>query len=332
MAMTHNNYVHQGSQKLKLLDQVRYAIRAKHYSFRTEEIYIQWIRRFILFHNKRHPKDMGAKEVGQFLSDLAVTHHVAASTQNQALSAILFLYQAVLRQEIGWLNEVVRAKKPRKLPVVLTQEEAKAVLNGLSGIPWLMASLLYGSGLRLMECIRLRVKDVDFAYNNIVVRDGKGGKDRVTVLPLNVKTQMQRHVHDVKKLHEQDLEKGFGRVYLPYALERKYPNADREWAWQYIFPATKRSIDPRGGIERRHHVSKLVLQRAVKAAIRKAGIAKAASCHTFRHSFATHLLEAGYDIRTVQELLGHRDVNTTMIYTHVLNRGGRGVRSPVDLL
>jgi integron integrase len=332
MATTHNNYVHQSSQKPKLLDRVRYAIRAKHYSFRTEEIYIQWIRRFILFHNKRHPKDMGADEVGQFLSDLAVRHHVAASTQNQALSALLFLYQVVLRQEIGWLNEVVRAKKPRKLPVVLTQEEVKTVLNGLSVIPWLMTSLLYGSGLRLMECIRLRVKDVDFAYNTIVVRDGKRGRDRVTVLPLNVKVQMQRHVHDVKKLHEQDLEKGFGRVYLPYALERKYPNADREWTWQYIFPATKRSIDPRGGIERRHHVGKLVLQRAVKAAIRKAGIAKAARCHTFRHSFATHLLEAGYDIRTVQELLGHRDVNTTMIYTHVLNRGGRGVRSPVDFL
>jgi integron integrase len=330
--MIHSNDVHPGSQKPKLLDQVRYAIRSKHYSFRTEEVYIQWIKRFILFHNKRHPKDMGAEEVGQFLSDLAVTHHVAASTQNQALSAILFLYQRVLRREIGWLNEVVRAKKPRKLPVVLTQEEVKAVLHNLSGISWLMASLLYGSGLRLMECIRLRVKDVDFAYNHIVVRDGKGGKDRVTVLPLNVKAQLQPHMHDVKRLHDQDLENGFGRVYLPHALERKYPNADREWAWQYIFPATKRSIDPRGGIERRHHIGRLVLQRAVKAAIRKAGIAKAASCHTFRHSFATHLLEAGYDIRTVQELLGHRDVNTTMIYTHVLNRGGRGVRSPVDLL
>jgi integron integrase len=332
MAMTHNNYAHQSSQKPKLLDQVRYAIRAKHYSFRTEEIYIQWIRRFILFHNKRHPKDMGADEVGQFLSDLAVRHHVAASTQNQALSALLFLYQVVLRQEIRWLNEVVRAKKPRKLPVVLTQEEVKTVLNGLSGIPWLMTSLLYGSGLRLMECIRLRVKDVDFAYNTIVVRDGKEGRDRVTVLPLNIKVQMQRHVHDVKKLHEQDLEKGFGRVYVPYALERKDPNADREWTWQYIFPATKRSIDPRGGIERRHYVGKLVLQRAEKAAIRKAGIPKAASCHTFRHSFATHLLEAGYDFRTAQELLGQRDVNTTMIYTRVLNRSGRRVRSPVDFL
>ena len=330
--MTQINHVYQGSQKPKLLDQVRYVIRAKHYSLRSEEAYTQWIRCFILFHNKRHPKDMGAEEVSQFLSDLAVTYHVAASTQNQALSAILFLYQEVLRQEIGWLHGVVRAKKPRKLPVVLTQDEVRAVLNSVSGTSWLMASLLHGSGLRLMECIRLRVKDVDFAYNHIVVKDGKGDKDRVTILPLNVKAQMQRHIQGVKKLHEQDLEAGFGRVYLPYALERKYPNATREWAWQYIFPAAKRSIDPRGGIARRHHVSKLVLQRGVKAAIRQAGIAKAASCHTFRHSFATHLLETGYDIRTVQELLGHRDVNTTMIYTHVLNRGGRGVRSPVDLL
>lgn len=318
--MTQINHVYQGSQKPKLLDQVRYVIRAKHYSLRSEEAYTQWIRCFILFHNKRHPKDMGAEEVSQFLSDLAVTYHVAASTQNQALSAILFLYQEVLRQEIGWLHGVVRAKKPRKLPVVLTQDEVRAVLNSVSGTSW------------LMECIRLRVKDVDFAYNRIVVRDGKGDKDRVTILPLNVKAQMQRHIQGVKKLHDQDLEAGFGRVYLPYALERKYPNATREWAWQYIFPAAKRSIDPRGGIARRHHVSKLVLQRGVKAAIRQAGIAKAASCHTFRHSFATHLLETGYDIRTVQELLGHRDVNTTMIYTHVLNRGGRGVRSPVDLL
>jgi integron integrase len=330
--MTPMKHVYQDGQKPKLLDQVRYAIRTKHYSIRTEEAYVQWIRRFILFHNKRHPKDMGAEEVGQFLSDLAVTRHVAASTQNQALSAILFLYQEVLRQEIGWLDQVVRAKKPRKLPVVLTQDEVKSVWHGLSGTAWLMASLLYGSGLRLMECLRLRVKDVDFAYNQISVRDGKGDKDRVTVLPLNVKVPLQRHLQNVARLHARDLEEGFGRVYMPYALERKYSNANREWAWQYIFPAATRSIDPRSGIERRHHVSKLVLQRAVKAAIRKAGIAKAASCHTLRHAFATHLLEAGYDIRTVQELLGHQDVNTTMIYTHVLNRGGRGVRSPGDLL
>jgi integron integrase len=313
------------------LDQVRYAIHAKHYSLRTEEAYVQWVRRFILFHNKHNPKDMGAEEVRQFLSDLAVNHHVAASTQNQALSAILFLYQHVLRQEIGWIDDVVRAKKPKKLPVVLTQEEVKMVFNSLSRSAWLMATLLYGSGLRVMECIRLRVKDVDFAYNHIVIRDGKGDKDRVTTLPLNIKPPLERHLQDAKKLHDQDLAEGFGRVYLPYALERKYPNANQEWAWQYVFPAINRSLDPRTGIERRHHVSRLVLQRAVKAAIRKAKIAKAASCHTFRHSFATHLLEAGYDIRTVQELLGHKDLNTTMIYTHVLNRGGRGVRSPVDL-
>jgi len=326
------NHSYQGSQKPKLLDQVRFAIRAKHYSLRTEEAYVLWIRRFILFQNKRHPKDMGAEEVRQFLSNLAVNHHVAASTQNQALSAILFLYQHVLRQEIGWIDEVVRAKKPRKLPIVLTREEVKAVLNGLSGTAWLMATLLYGSGLRLMECIRLRVKDVDFSYNHIMVRNGKGDKDRVTMLPLNVKEPLQHHVQEVEKLHDQELQEGFGRVYLPYALERKYPNATREWAWQYVFPAARRSIDPRTGIEQRHHVSKLVLQRAVKGAMWRAKIAKAASCHTLRHSFATHLLEAGYDIRTVQELLGHKDLNTTMIYTHVLNRGGRGVRSPVDLL
>jgi integron integrase len=242
--MSQLNHAYQGRQQPKLLDQVRYAIRAKHYSLRTEEAYVQWIRRFILFHNKRHPRDMGAEEVRQFLSDLAVNHHVAASTQNQALSAILFLYQHVLRQGIGWINDVVRAKKPKKLPVVLTQEEVKIVFNSLSGSAWLMATLLYGSGLRLMECIRLRVKDVDFAYNHIVVRDGKGDKDRVTMLPLNVKAPLEHHLQDVKRLHDQDLAEGFGRVYLPYALERKYPNANQEWAWQYVFPAASRFARP----------------------------------------------------------------------------------------
>jgi integron integrase len=275
---------------------------------------------------------MGAEEVTQFLSDLAVNHHVAASTQNQALSAILFLYQAVLNQEISWLKGVVRAKKARRLPVVLTREEVKSVLGSFSGTTWIMASLLYGSGLRLMECVRLRVKDIDFSYSHIMVRDGKGAKDRITMLPLNVKDRLLQHLQDVRKLHAQDLKEGFGSVYLPYALETKYPNANRQWAWQYVFPAAKRSTDPRSGIERRHHVGKLVLQRAVKEAVRKAAIPKVASCHTFRHSFATHVLEAGYDIRTVQELLGHKDVSTTMIYTHVLNRGGRGVQSPVDVL
>ena len=311
---------------------MRLAIRTRHYSIRTEEVYVQWIRRFILFHHKRHPKEMGANEVSQFLSDLAVNRRVAASTQNQALSAIVFLYQEVLKQEIGWLDDVVRAKKAKKLPVVLTREEVKAVLTTLSGSKWIMANLLYGSGLRLMECIRLRVKDVDFSYNHIVVREGKGDKDRVTMLPLNVKNPLHQHLQEVRKIHDQDLKEGFGNVYLPHALERKYPYVNREWGWQYVFPAAKRSTDPRSGTERRHHVSPLVLQRAVRESIRQTGIIKAASCHTFRHSFATHLLEAGYDIRTVQDLLGHRDASTTMIYTRVLSRGGRGVQSPADLL
>jgi len=316
----------------RLLEQVREAIRVRHYSLRTEQTYVGWIKRFILFHGKRHPRDMGGQEVQQFLSHLAVAGHVAASTQSQALSAVLFLYQQVLKQDIGWLEEVVRAKQPQRVPVVLTQDEVKAVLAHLAGTTWIMATLLYGAGLRLLECLRLRVKDVDFTYNQIVVRDGKGRKDRVTMLPQQVKAPLQRHLHDVQQLHEQDVQAGAGHVYLPYALERKYPNASREWIWQYVFPATRLSRDPRTGIIRRHHVHKLVLQRAVHAAVRKANITKLASGHTLRHSFATHLLEAGYDIRTVQELLGHKDVSTTMIYTHVLNRGGRGVRSPADLL
>jgi integron integrase len=316
----------------RLLEQVREAIRVRHYSLRTEQTYVGWIKRFILFHGKRHPRDMGVQEVQQFLSHLAVAGHVAASTQSQALSAVLFLYQQVLKQDIGWLDDVVRAKKPHRVPVVLTQDEVKAVLAHLSGTTWIMATLLYGAGLRLLECLRLRVKDVDFTYNQIVVRDGKGRKDRVTMLPQQVKAPLQRHIHDVQQLHAQDVQAGAGHVYLPYALERKYPNASREWIWQYVFPATRPSRDPRTGIIRRHHIHKLVLQRAMHTAVRKANITKPASGHTLRHSFATHLLEAGYDIRTVQELLGHKDVSTTMIYTHVLNRGGRGVKSPADLL
>src|SRR5215510_3744705 len=316
----------------KLLEQVREVIRTRHYSLRTEGTYLGWIRRFILFHGKRHPREMGRQEVQQFLSHLAVTGHVAASTQSQALSAIMFLYQQVLKQDIGWLDEVVRAKQPHRIPVVLTQDEVAAVLRRLSGTTWIMATLLYGSGLRLMECIRLRVKDVDFFYNQIVVRDGKGRRDRVTMLPQNIKMPIQRHLQDVHQLHAQDLQAGAGHVYLPYALERKYPNASHEWVWQYVFPAAQPSRDPRTGIVRRHHVHKLVLQRAVQAAVRQASLSKAASCHTLRHSFATHLLAAGYDIRTVQELLGHKDVRTTMIYTHVLNWGGRGVKSPAGLL
>jgi integron integrase len=250
------------------------AIRTKHYSIRTEEAYVQWIKRFILFHNKRHPKEMGADDVSQFLTHLAVNQHVAASTQNQALSAILFLYQEVLKQEVGWLDDVVRAKKAKKLPSVLTREEMKAVLGCLSGTKWVMANLLYGAGLRLMECIRLRVKDIDLSYNHLVIRNGKGDKDRVTVLPLNVKPLLQQHLQEVRRLYERDLEEGFGCIYLPYALERKYPHANREWGWQYVFPSAKRAVDPRTGIERRHHVSPLVLQRAVKEAIWQAGIAK----------------------------------------------------------
>ena len=319
-------------QQPKLLEQVRDAIRTRHYSLRTEEAYVQWIRRFILFHDKRHPQDLGAAEVQQFLTDLAVTHHVAAATQNQALSALLFLYKAVLQQDIGWIENVVRAKKPKKLPVVLTRDEIKVVFQHLSGPTWLMASLLYGAGLGLMECLRLRVKDVDFASHHITVRNGKGGHDRITMLPGIVQESLQRHVQNVQHLHARDLAEGFGRVYVPYALERKYPNASRDWVWQYMFPAAQRSTDPRSGLERRHHVAPLVLQRAVKAAIRRAGIPKAASCHTFRHCFATHLLEQGADIRTVQELLGHKDVKTTMIYTHVLQRGGLGARSPIAWL
>jgi integron integrase len=304
----------------------------RHYSLRTEEAYVQWIRRFILFHNKRHPRDMGAEEIRQFLTDLAVTHQVAASTQNQALSALLFLYRNVLCQELGWIEHIVRAKKPHRLPVVLSRDEVKAILQGLSGPHWIMASLLYGSGLRLLECLCLRVKDIDFVSNQITVRDGKGGQDRVTMLPLNLKNALRQHLQGVKSLHEREVSEGFGSVYLPDAFATKYPNASRDWVWQYVFPAGKRSRDPRIGIMRCHHVAPLVLQRAIKSAVRRAGISKAVSCHTFRHTFATHMLENGTDIRTVQELLGHKDVRTTMIYTHVLHRGGRGARSPLDVV
>ena len=318
--------------KPRLLDQVRNEMRVRHYSIRTEEAYVQWIRRYILFHKKRHPKEMAETEINQFLSYLAVERHVAASTQNQALSAILFLYKRILKKEIGFVGDVVRARRTKRLPVVLTRKEVQSVLSNLTGTNWLMTSLLYGSGLRLMECVRLRVKDVDFSYNQILVRDGKGQKDRVTMLPQNLKQPLLHQLARTKELHEEDLSEGFGRVYLPYALSRKYPNADREWGWQFIFPSSKRSPDPRAEAIRRHHRYPQNLQRAVKQAIRKAGIHKPASCHTFRHCFATHLLEKGYDIRTVQELLGHKDVKTTMIYTHVLNRGAGGVQSPADFL
>jgi len=316
--------------KLKLLDQVSEVIRFKHYSLRTERTYREWIKRFILFHGKRHPQEMGPAEISRFLSDLAVNGRVAASTQNQAFNAILFLYREVLHQEMGQVEDVERAKRPARLPVVLTKAEAERVLAGMTGTFQLMAKLLYGSGLRLMECVRLRVKDVDFAANQVVIREGKGFKDRVTMLPESLQPALREHLERVKLLHEQDLKAGHGSVYLPYALERKYPSAGREWGWQYVFPAASLSRDPRSGLVRRHHVNEQGLQRAVKEAVRLAGIAKPASCHSLRHSFATRLLENGYDIRTVQDLLGHASVVTTQIYTHVMQKPGLGVRSPLD--
>jgi len=316
--------------KPRLLDRVREAIRARHYSRRTEKAYVDWIKRYIFFHHKRHPIEMGAAEVTAFLTALAVQGKVAASTQNQALSALLFLYREVLGVQLPWLDSVVRAKSPQRLPVVLTREEVRTVLGQLDGVPRLMAVLLYGAGLRLLECCRLRIQDVDFARNQIVVRDGKGHKDRVTMLPAAVKTSLAAHVTRVREQHQADLRQGAGWVELPWALARKYPNAGREWAWQWMFPATRIYVDRGSGQRRRHHLHESVLQRVVKVVVRSAGIGKRATCHTFRHSFATHLLEDGYDIRTVQELLGHRDVATTMIYTHVLNRGPAAVCSPAD--
>ena len=321
--------------KPKLLEQVRDVIRRKHYSIRTEQIYTDWIRRFILFHGKRHPQEMAEKEVAQFLTHLARDRNVAASTQNTALSALLFLYKEVLKQEIGWLEGVERAKKPVRLPVVLSREEVRALFAHLQGRERLMAGLLYGSGLRLMEAVRLRVKDVDLAQARLTVRDGKGGTDRMTMLRLKLAQALEGHLQKMKAQHEEDLEAGFGSVYLPHALARKFPRAEREWIWQWVFPSPRLSLDPRadGATEkRRHHVAESALQLAVKRAAVAAGLQKAATCHSLRHSFATHLLENGYDIRTVQELLGHKDVATTQIYTHVMNRGGRGVISPFDAL
>lgn len=315
-----------------LLKQVQEAIRIKHYSIRTEEAYLYWIRKFIAFKNGGDPKDMGSSEVRDFLAHLVTKCNVAKSTQNQALCALLFLYHEVLHTGLEWIDDLEWSKRPSRLPVVFSREEVRAVLEKMKGSKWLMASLLYGSGLRLLECLRLRVKDVDFAYHQIIVRNGKGDKDRATILPQSLESHLTEHLDKVKELHQKDLSEGFGCVYLPYALDRKYLYAEREWCWQYVFPSGNRSVDPRGdGVIRRHHVAETVLQKAVKQAIRDADIHKAASCHTFRHSFATHLLENGYDIRTVQELLGHQDVKTTMIYTHVLNKGAHGVKSPLDL-
>ena len=314
----------------KLLDQVRGKIRLKHYSIRTEQAYVDWIKRFVLHFGKRHPRDLGAAEVEQFLTHLAVAGKVAASTQNQAKSALLFLYKEVLALELPWLDNVAQAKAPKRLPVVLNRDEVQAVLSRLSGTHWLIASLLYGSGMRIMECLRLRVKDVDFKRREVLIRDGKGFKDRVTMLPGSLAASLETHLVKVRGLHEADLQQGYGTVYLPNALDKKYPNAGREWGWQYVFPSAKLSADPRSGEIRRHHVQDQSVQRAVKQAARDADLIKPATPHTFRHSFATHLLEGGYDIRTVQELLGHSDVSTTMIYTHVLNKGGKGVISPLD--
>jgi integron integrase len=323
---------HPNPEQPRLLDRVRDALRLRHYSYRTEQTYIQWIKRYIWFHDRRHPAEMGAAEVTAFLSHLASDREVSASTQNQALASLLFLYGVVLEVQLPWMKEIERAKRPVRVPVVLSVEEVKALLGRLRGTKWLMASLLYGAGLRLRECLNLRVKDLDFDYQQITVRDGKGGKDRVTMLPAGLQEPLRTHLVRVRALHEQDLAEGFGRVELPFALDRKYPNAAREWGWQYVFPSKHRSTDPRSGEIRRHHVFDSVLPRAISQAARDAHLAKPVGSHTLRHSFATHLLAAGHDIRTVQELLGHVDVSTTMVYTHVLQKGGHGVKSPFDRL
>ena len=317
-------------QPPKLMDQVRAAIRVHHFSRRTEDAYVTWIRRFIIFNGKRHPRKMGAAEVTRFLTSLAEKDRVSASTQNQALAALLFLYREVLRMDLPWLEGITRAKATRRLPVVLTRKEVSRIMSRLSGLPQLMAMLLYGTGMRLMECCTLRIKDVDIERNQITVRFGKGAKDRVTLLPSSIKPALRSQMESVRTMHERDLRRAAGWVALPDALQRKYPNAGRELAWQWLFPATRTYLDSTTRQRRRHHLHESVLQRDFRQAVLRAGITKPATCHTLRHSFATHLLEDGYDIRTVQELLGHRDVATTMIYTHVLNRGPAAVRSPAD--
>ncbi len=316
----------------KLLDQVRYAIRVRHYSRRTEEAYTHWIRQFIVHHGKRHPREMGADHVAHFITWLAITKHVSASTQNQALCALLFLYRDVLRHDIGDLPAVPRARQPDTVPVVLSRDEVAAVMRHLTGVDWLIVALLYGSGIRLQECLSLRVKDVDFARNQLVVRRGKGQKDRFSVLPAGLKAKVEVHLTQVRQLHNRDLAAGLGRVTLPGALQRKYPNASTDWGWQFVFPAARICRDPEFGPPTRFHLHESAVQKAVARAARNAGLVKRVGPHTFRHCFATHLLEDGQDIRTVQELLGHRDVRTTMIYTHVLARGPLGVRSPFDRL
>lgn len=324
--------LHHDARSPRLLDQVRDVLRREHYSISTEKTYIQWIRRYIYFHNKEHPANLGSSHIEAYLSYLARHKNVSPSTQNQALNGILFLYRKVLKMELPWMNDIVRAKRKKRLPVVFTKSEVKALLSQFDGTKWLIYSLIYGSGFRIMECLRLRVKDIDFHYKEIMIRDGKGGKDRVTLLPEQLIEPLRMHLDRVKELHEQDLKAGFGTVYMPYALERKYPNASGEWGWQYVFPSKNISRDPRSEAMRRHHLDAKNIQRQMKQAIRSAGIIKPGSVHTLRHSFATHMLEDGYDIRTVQELLGHSDVKTTQVYTHVLRKGGLGVRSPLERL
>jgi integron integrase len=316
---------------VKLLDQIAETGRLKHLSRRTIDAYQDWCKRFILFHDKKHPQDMGVDDIRAFLSHLAVEKNVAASTQNQALQAIRFMYIDVLKVKISTIEGVERAKKPKRIPDVLTKDEVKAVLNQLDGRNRLMVSLLYGSGLRLLECFRLRVKDIDFGLHQIVIREGKGGKDRTVPLPRSLEEPLRLHLDKVKALHQEDLAAGYGEVYLPNALARKYPNAGKEWIWQYVFPASQRSVDPESGVTRRHHLDESVLQKAVRAAAKKAGLSKRVNCHIFRHSFATHLLMDGYDIRTIQELMGHEDIRTTQVYQHVMRQMSRAaVRSPLD--
>ena len=317
-------------QQPRLLDRVRDAIRLRHYSLRTEQAYIGWIKRYIYFHDKKHPDSMGEPEITRFLSYLATQRKVSASTQNQALSSLLFLYKEVLNHELAWLDDVVRAKRPKRLPVVLTKQQLTVLFSMMKETNLLIAELMYGTGMRLMECLRLRIKDVDFDYKHILIREGKGNKDRVTVLPESLTSRLQQQITYAQNLHNSDIAEGFGRVYLPFALSRKYPNANRELGWQYVFPSYNRSHDPYDGEVRRHHLDEKNVQRAIRNAAKRAHFNKPVSSHTLRHCFATHLLESGYDIRTIQSLLGHKDVKTTMIYTHVMNKGAMGVLSPMD--
>ncbi|MBW2561252.1 MAG: integron integrase [Deltaproteobacteria bacterium] len=325
-------FVDESGKQPKLLDRMRLALRARHYSRRTEQTYCHWVKKYIYFHNVRHPDEMGEAEINQFLTHLAVKGKVSASTQNQALSALLFLYRRVLDREVGDLGDVIRARKPTRLPVVMTKDKVRAVLKNLAGSKLLMANIMYGGGLRLMECLRLRIQDIDFQTGSITVRSGKGDKDRTTMLPNSIKDTLKEHIAAVKKIHCQDVKQGYGKVAMPDALARKYPKANIEWRWQWVFPQEKLWINKTTGERGRHHVDESIVQKVVKDAVRLAGLTKRATSHTFRHSFATHLLEDGYDIRTIQELLGHKDVKTTMIYTHVLNRGPKGIRSPMDYL